>query len=63
MNWSDLLAALALVLILEGIMPFASPSNLKKTFALVLQLDEKTLRTFGLLSIIVGLLLLYFIRG
>ena len=63
MNWSDLLAALALVLIIEGLLPFAGPQSLKKTFVLVLQMDDRTLRTLGLASIIIGLLLLYFVRG
>jgi uncharacterized protein YjeT (DUF2065 family) len=63
MNWSDLLAALALVLILEGLLPFAGPQSLKKTFVLILQMDDRTLRTLGLASIIIGLLLLYFVRG
>ncbi len=63
MNWSDLLAALALVLIFEGLLPFAGPQSLKKTFVLILQMDDRTLRTLGLASIIIGLLLLYFVRG
>ncbi len=63
MNWSDLLAALALVLIIEGLLPFAGPQSLKKTLVLVLQMDDRTLRTLGLASIIIGLLLLYFVRG
>ncbi len=63
MNWSDLLAALALVLIIEGLLPFAGPQSLKKTFVLVLQMDDRTLRTLGLASIIIGLLLLYFVRS
>ncbi len=63
MNWSDLLAAFALVLIIEGLLPFASPQSLKKTFVLILQMDDRTLRTLGLVSIIIGLLLLYFVRA
>ncbi len=63
MNWSDLLAALALVLVLEGIVPVVSPQNIKKTFALILQMDDKVLRIFGFISIAAGLLLLYFVRG
>ncbi len=57
--WNELLTALALVFILEGIMPFINPDGLRKMFALALQLDDTTLRFIGLSSMIVGLVLLY----
>lgn len=60
-QWHDLLNALALVLILEGLLPFASPSRLKKTYAHLLELPDKTLRTIGLVSVIAGILLLFVI--
>lgn len=58
-NWHDLLNALALVLILEGLLPFASPSRLKQTYAHLLSLPDKTLRSIGLASVIAGILLLF----
>ena len=60
--WSDLLAALALVLIIEGIMPFLNPEGLKRMFAMALQLDDSTLRFLGLSSMIAGLVLLYIVK-
>ncbi len=60
--WSELLTALALVLILEGIMPFMNPDGLRKMFALALQLDDSTLRFIGLSSMITGLVLLYIVH-
>ena len=62
MNWGDLFTALALVLIIEGLMPFANPGGMRRTMAMLVQMDDSRLRRFGLLSIIIGLVLLYFIR-
>jgi uncharacterized protein YjeT (DUF2065 family) len=60
--WSELFTALALVLVLEGIMPFINPDGLRKMFAMALQLDDKTLRFIGLSSMIAGLILLYIVH-
>ncbi len=63
MDWGDLLAALALVLVLEGIMPFASPGSTRRTLALLAQMEDRGIRAVGGVSMIAGLLLLYFVRG
>ena len=63
MDWSDLWAAFALYLVLEGLMPFANPGAMKRTLAQLSQLDERTLRIVGLVSMVAGALLLYFVRG
>jgi uncharacterized protein YjeT (DUF2065 family) len=63
MEWHDLWAAFALYLVLEGLMPFANPGGMRRTLALLSQLDDRTLRIGGLLSMIAGALLLYFVRG
>jgi uncharacterized protein YjeT (DUF2065 family) len=60
--WNDLLTALALVLVIEGIMPFANPEGLRRMFALATQLDNGTLRFIGLTSMCLGLVLLYLVR-
>ena len=60
--WSDLLSALALVLVLEGILPFLNPAGLRKMMITAAQLDNRSLRITGLLSMVAGLLLLYFVR-
>ena len=62
MDWNDLFAALALVLIIEGIMPFASPAGLRRVCASFTELDDRWLRIVGLLSMSVGAVLLYFVR-
>jgi uncharacterized protein YjeT (DUF2065 family) len=61
--WGDFLAAIALVMVLEGLMPFLSPSRMKRTFASISQMDERTLRIIGLFAMVAGALLLYFVRG
>ncbi|MGL4185076.1 MAG: DUF2065 domain-containing protein [Thiotrichaceae bacterium] len=58
-NWTDLLNALALVMIIEGLLPFASPSRLKQTYAEIAKIPDKILRIVGLLSVIAGILLLF----
>jgi hypothetical protein len=60
--WTDLLSAIALVFILEGITPFINPDALRRIFLMAAQLDNNTLRFIGLSSMIVGLLILYFVR-
>ncbi|NJD30738.1 MAG: DUF2065 domain-containing protein [Gammaproteobacteria bacterium] len=63
MQWGDLWAAFALYLVLEGLMPFLNPGGMKRTLLQLAQLEERTLRTVGLASMIAGALLLYFVRG
>jgi len=62
LNWSDLLAALALVLVIEGIVPFVSPQSLRNMLETVSQIDDRTLRIVGLASMICGVILLYVVR-
>ena len=61
MNWHDLLNAIALLLILEGILPFVSPESLKKVYKAMMQTPESSLRMIGLASIVAGLVLLYLV--
>ena len=60
--WTDLLTALALVLVLEGIIPFVNPDALRKIYLMASQLNNQTLRFIGLTSMLAGLLLLYLVR-
>lgn len=60
--WDDLLVAIALVLVLEGILPFLNPQGLRKKLLTVSQMDDRTLRWIGLASMTVGVGLLYLVR-
>ncbi|MFP4147640.1 MAG: DUF2065 domain-containing protein [Halorhodospira sp.] len=59
----DLLTALALMMVLEGILPAASPDALRRAFRQAAEMDDRALRTAGLLSMGLGALLLYGVRG
>ncbi len=58
MAWDDLIRALALVLVIEGIMPFASPRAWRDAIERLSALEDRTLRWIGLASMLAGLSLL-----
>lgn len=62
MKWGDLLAALALVMVIEGIVPFVSPQSLRRMLETVSRIDDRTLRVSGLAAMICGVILLYLVR-
>jgi uncharacterized protein YjeT (DUF2065 family) len=62
MQWNDLFAALALYLVIEGLLPFASPAGWRRSLATISQLSNGQLRAFGLAAILAGLLLLVLVR-
>jgi hypothetical protein len=55
----SLLAALALVLVIEGLMPLASPQRWRRLFEQILALEDGQIRFFGLCSVLAGVLLLW----
>lgn len=59
----DLLVALSLVLVLEGLLPALSPGLFRHALFQMAQMDERALRTSGLVSMIAGALLLYFLKN
>jgi len=62
MAWQELFAALALVFIIEGIVPFISPDSLRKTYQRMLEMNDRTIRITGLISMIAGAILLTYVR-
>ena len=54
-------AALALALVLEGLLPLLAPGSWRSTFQKLLQLRDGQLRFFGLCSVLLGLALLWFV--
>jgi uncharacterized protein YjeT (DUF2065 family) len=60
--WQDLLTALCLVMVLEGILPFAAPKQWRLAMLNAMQLDDKSLRIMGLASMLVGVAMLYWLR-
>ncbi len=61
--WNDLLAAVALLLVIEGILPFLNPQTLRNTLQQMIKLDDRSLRMIGLASMLAGVALLYWVRG
>jgi hypothetical protein len=62
MSWSDLLAAFALYLVLEGVLPFLNPQAMKRVLTALTTFSDRQLRLWGLASMLAGVLLLYFVR-
>jgi uncharacterized protein YjeT (DUF2065 family) len=62
LNLTDLLAALGLLLVLEGVAPFLNPRGVKRAFAWLLEVRDRELRIAGLGSMLVGVLILYLVR-
>ena len=63
MYWTEILTALALVLVIEGMLPFISPTKYRRMVAEITQLSDSSIRNVGLVVMIAGLLLLFFVRG
>ncbi len=59
----NLLVAVALMLVIEGMLPFLLPAAWRETFRRLIELSDGQLRFIGMSSMLAGLLLLYFVRG
>ena len=61
MNSDTFWLAMALVLVIEGFMPFMSPDTWRRTFQQILLLSDGQLRFFGLLSLMLGVGLIWWL--
>ena len=59
---SSLLIALALMLVLEGLVPFLAPGAWRETFRRLIQMSDGQIRFIGLSSMLAGILLLMVLR-
>jgi len=59
----SLLAALALVLVIEGLLPFVAPRLWRESFRKLVELTDGQLRFIGIVSIAVGLIGFWLIRN
>ncbi len=57
-----LLVALAIVMILEGALPFVSPRLWRDTFSKLIELSDGQIRFVGLIAIVVGVIALLILR-
>ena len=63
MYWKEIFTALALVLVIEGMLPFVSPARYRRMVLEVAQLSDSSIRNIGLGVMAAGLLLLFVVRG
>ena len=60
---SDLIVALGLVLVIEGVLYGGLPQLAKQLAAEVLTMPEQALRIGGLVAVAIGVLIVWFVRG
>jgi uncharacterized protein YjeT (DUF2065 family) len=59
---NTLLTAFALMLVIEGVLPFLVPALWRETFRRLTEMSDGQIRFIGLTSMLAGLLLLYMAR-
>lgn len=62
MMWQDFFAAMALVLVIEGMLPFLKPEAWRRTMGRIADQPDTALRLMGLMSMVVGVMLLYGVK-
>lgn len=60
--WHDLLVAVSLLFVIEGIWPFLNPNGLRQALLAIAELDDRALRIAGLVSMVSGVALLYWVK-
>lgn len=60
--WQVFPVAIALVFIVEGLLPFLSPDRWRAMLVVAQQMDERTIRFIGLGSMVVGVVILYLVH-
>ena len=60
--WQHIVPALALVLVIEGILPFLSPASWRQAMSQAAQLPDNVLRGMGFASMLAGVVILYLVQ-
>lgn len=60
--WHDLLVAVGLVLVIEGVLPFVSPNAMRRLWTELSRAENRVIRIGGLVSMLGGVLLLQVLR-
>jgi len=60
--WENIIPAFALVLVIEGLLPFLSPKSWRDAMSQAAQLPDNILRSLGFASMMAGVIILYFVR-
>jgi len=61
--WPDFAAALGLLLVFEGILPFLNPGGVKRMLATMATMHDGALRVAGAISMLAGVLVLWLFRS
>ncbi len=61
--WKDFGVAFALILVIEGMMPFINPTSWRESLRKISEMDDKLLRIIGFFSMIFGVMLLYILHS
>jgi len=59
MSWQIFVAAIGLLFVFEGVMPFLSPRAYKRIMAQMVIQNNRALRVMGLVSMLIGLAIVY----
>jgi len=62
MSLQLLFTAVALMLVFEGVLPFIAPGIWRETFRRLIAMSDGQIRFIGLTSMLIGLLILFFVR-
>ena len=58
-----MLSALALMLVLEGLLPFLSPKGFREKMLIMLQMNDSQIRFASITAMLIGVFLLYVIKN
>lgn len=62
-DWDVIGVAAALMLVIEGIIPFLKPDAMRNVLIKMAQMDDRTMRMTGLVSMVAGVILLYLVQN
>ena len=62
-DWDVIGVAAALMLVIEGIIPFLKPEAMRNLLTRMAQMDDRTIRIGGLMSMVAGVVLLYLVQN
>ena len=60
--WHQLAVAIALIFVIEGMLPFLAPGRWRNMVKVMAEMDDRTMRSMGFFSMVLGLGLLYLIN-
>lgn len=61
MRWIDLISAVGLLMVIEGILPFLSPDKMRAYSKAISDMPDHILRTMGALLMLAGILVIYLV--